>query len=92
LALLAKNSHLDGVVASPHEIGAIRDNCGKDFLIITPGVRPAGAEVGDQKRVMTPGEAVSKGADYVVIGRPITKAEDPVAAARAIAKEIESAL
>ena len=88
LALLAKNSGMDGVVASPHEIGAIRDACGKDFLIITPGVRPLGAAVGDQKRVMTPGEAIAHGADYVVIGRPITAAEDPVAAARAIAAEI----
>jgi len=89
LALLAKNSGLDGVVASPHEIGAIRDNCGTEFLIITPGVRPIGAAVGDQKRVMTPGEAIRKGADYVVIGRPITKADDSVAAARAIAAEID---
>ena len=89
LALLAKNSEMDGVVASPHEIGAIRDACGKDFLVITPGVRPLGAAVGDQKRVMTPGEAVAHGADYVVIGRPITAAEDPVAAARAIAAEID---
>lgn len=88
LALLAKNSGMDGVVASPHEIGAIREACGKDFVIITPGVRPAGADIGDQKRVMTPGMAVSSGADYVVIGRPITKADDPVAAAKAIAKEI----
>jgi len=88
LALLAKNSGMDGVVASPHEIGAIRDACGKDFLIITPGVRPRGAAVGDQKRVMTPGEAIAHGADFVVIGRPITAAEDPVAAARAIAAEM----
>jgi orotidine-5'-phosphate decarboxylase len=88
LALLAKSSGMNGVVASPHEIGAIREACGKDFLIITPGVRPAGADIGDQKRVMTPGMAVSSGADYVVIGRPITKAEDPVAAAKAIAEEI----
>lgn len=88
LALLAKNSGLDGVVASPHEIGAIRDACGTNFLIITPGVRPAGAALGDQKRVMTPGEAVRKGADFVVIGRPITQADDPVAAARTISAEI----
>lgn len=88
LAKLAKEAGLDGVVASPHEIEVIREACGPDFLIITPGVRPAGGELGDQKRVMTPAEAVSKGADYLVIGRPITKADDPKAAARAIAAEI----
>lgn len=90
LALLAKEAGLDGVVASPHEIEPIRAACGSDFLIVTPGVRPIGADIGDQKRVMTPGEAVLKGADYLVIGRPITKAKDPVAAARAIAAEIDS--
>lgn len=89
LAILAKEAGLDGVVASPHEIEPIRTACGSDFLIVTPGVRPIGADIGDQKRVMTPGEAVLKGADYLVIGRPITKAEDPVAAARAIAAEID---
>jgi len=88
LARLAKSAGLDGVVASPQEIEAIRDACGPDFLIVTPGVRPAGAELGDQKRVMTPGEAVRRGADYVVIGRPITAADDPIAAARAISAEI----
>ncbi len=88
LARLAKDSGLDGVVASPHEIELIRAACGPDFIIITPGVRPAGADIGDQKRVMTPAEAVSRGADYLVIGRPITKAEDPAAAARAIAAEL----
>lgn len=90
LALLAKEAGLDGVVASPQEIEPIRAACGPDFLIVTPGVRPIGAEIGDQKRVMTPGETVLKGADYLVIGRPITKAKDPVAAARAIAAEIDS--
>lgn len=87
-AKLAKEAGLDGVVASPHEIELIRKACGDDFMIVTPGVRPAGGEVGDQKRVMTPGEAVKKGADYLVIGRPIIKADDPVAAARVIAEEI----
>ncbi|MDO8589447.1 MAG: orotidine-5'-phosphate decarboxylase [Armatimonadota bacterium] len=90
LALLAKNSSLDGVVASPHEIGAIRDACGSGFLIVTPGVRPAGAAIGDQKRVMTPGEAIRHGADYIVVGRAITASDDPVAAARAIGEEIET--
>ena len=88
LARLAKEAGLDGVVASPHEIELIRAACGPDFLIITPGVRPAGADAGDQKRVMTPREAIEKGADYLVIGRPITKADDPRAAARAIATEM----
>jgi len=88
MAKLAKEAGLDGVVASPHEIELIRAACGPDFLIVTPGVRPAGADIGDQKRVMTPKEAVEKGADYLVIGRPITKADDPKAAAREIAAEI----
>ena len=79
------------MVASPHEIEAIRAACGPDFLIVTPGVRPAGGELGDQKRVMTPAEAVARGADYLVIGRPIIKAEDPRAAARAIAGDIGNA-
>lgn len=84
-AKLARDAGLDGVVASPHEIELIRAACGKDFLIVTPGVRPAGADIGDQKRVMTPGEAVAKGADYLVIGRPIIAAADPKAAAQSIA-------
>ncbi|MGI6295455.1 MAG: orotidine-5'-phosphate decarboxylase [Armatimonadota bacterium] len=85
LAKLAKEAGLDGVVASPHEIELIREACGPRFVIVTPGVRPAGADIGDQKRVMPPAEAVAKGADYLVIGRPITKADDPRAAAQAIA-------
>lgn len=72
LALLAKNAGLDGVVASPQEIKDIRAACGKDFLIVTPGVRPTWAAKGDQKRVTTPREAIENGADYLVIGRPIT--------------------
>lgn len=91
LAKLSRDAGLDGVVASPREIEGIKHACGKDFLVVTPGVRPAGAETGDQKRVLTPGEAIKKGADYIVVGRPITQAEDPAAAARAIAAEIESA-
>jgi len=87
-AKLAREAGLDGVVASPHEIELIRAACGEGFLIVTPGVRPTGADIGDQKRVMTPSEAVSKGADYLVIGRPITGANDPKAAAQAIAEEI----
>ncbi|MGB4598689.1 MAG: orotidine-5'-phosphate decarboxylase [Trichlorobacter sp.] len=88
LARLAKQSGMDGVVASPLEIQAIRAACGPDFLIVTPGVRPAFAAVDDQKRIMTPAEAVQAGADYLVIGRPIAKAADPVQAAELIVDEI----
>lgn len=76
LAKLAKDSGMDGVVASPLEIELIRETCGKDFKILTPGIRPAFAAVNDQKRIATPAEALRKGADYLVIGRPITAAED----------------
>jgi len=79
LASLAKEAGLDGVVASPEEIIAVRKSAGKDFLIVTPGVRPEGSDAGDQKRMATPKEAFQRGADYIVIGRPVTKAKDPVA-------------
>lgn len=75
---------LDGVVCSPHEITLLRAHCGPDFTLVVPGIRPAGSAIGDQKRVMTPKEAIEKGADYIVIGRPISGAPDPAAAARAI--------
>ena len=88
LAVLARESGLDGVVCSPHEIAAVRAACGSEFLIVTPGVRPAGGELGDQKRVMTPKQAVDAGADILVIGRPITSAADPVRAARQIAADL----
>ena len=91
-ARLAKESGLNGVVASPKEIRAIRAECGNDFLIITPGVRPAWAAVNDQKRVMTPREAVEAGASYLVVGRPITGAADPDEAAKRIVKEMEEGL
>jgi orotidine-5'-phosphate decarboxylase len=81
LAQLAQTSGLRGVVASPHEISAIRDACGRDLVILTPGIRPSGADAGDQRRTMTPREAVSAGADYIVVGRPITNAADPRSAA-----------
>lgn len=88
LARLAKASGMDGVVASPLEIELIRAACGPDFLIVTPGVRPSFAAVDDQKRIMAPAEAVAAGADYLVIGRPIAKAPDPVQATASIASEI----
>lgn len=89
LAGLAKDAGMEGVVASPAEIRPIREKMGKDFMIITPGVRPSWAATGDQKRIATPGEAISTGADYIVVGRPITGAEDPAEAARKILKEME---
>lgn len=88
LAMLAKKAGIDGVVASPQEAGIIREACGSDFLVVTPGVRPAFAAADDQKRIMTPGEAVAAGADYLVIGRPISAASDPVKACQAIIDEI----
>jgi orotidine-5'-phosphate decarboxylase len=88
LARLTRDCGLDGVVCSPREITAIRDACGADFTLVVPGIRPAGAAVGDQKRVMTPPEAVDAGADWLVIGRPITAAPDPAAAARDILREL----
>ena len=88
LAKLAQTSGLRGVVASPLEIEPIREACGKDFVILTPGIRPRGSDAGDQQRVMTPGEAVRAGADYIVVGRPITNAADPRSAALAIAEEM----
>jgi orotidine-5'-phosphate decarboxylase len=91
LAALAKSCGLDGVVCSPHEIAALRAECGADFLLVVPGIRPAWAAAGDQKRVMTPAEAALLGADYLVIGRPITAADDPAAAARRIAAEVVAA-
>jgi orotidine-5'-phosphate decarboxylase len=95
LAKLAKRCGLDGVVASPKEVRQIRRGCGRDFLIVVPGIRPAQRSQSrrdDQARVATPAEAIRAGADYLVIGRPITAAADPVAAAREIVEEIASAL
>lgn len=90
-AELAREAGCAGVVASPHEITALRERLPGDFLIVTPGVRPAGAAVGDQKRVMTPREARHAGADLVVVGRPLRDAADPAAAASAIVAELEQA-
>jgi len=92
LAALARESGLDGVVCSPEEVAPIRACCGAEFLLVVPGVRPAGSAAGDQRRVATPGVAIRAGADLLVIGRPILAAPDPVAAARAIASEISEAL
>jgi len=92
LAALAKQSGFDGVVASPKEVDLIRAVCGQDFAIVTPGVRPTFASQDDQKRVMTPADAIAAGADYLVIGRPISAAADPVAAADLILQEMAAAL
>lgn len=88
LARLAHKAGVDGVVASPREVPLIREACGEDFLIVTPGVRPAFAAADDQKRIMTPREAIQSGADYLVIGRPISAAPDPVRAAELIVEEM----
>jgi len=92
LASLARNAGLGGVVASPREVRLIREACGEAFAIVTPGVRPASASLDDQKRVMTPGEAIETGADFLVIGRPISAAPDPVGAAEAILAEMATAI
>jgi orotidine-5'-phosphate decarboxylase len=91
-AQLRREAGFDGVIASGHEAASIREATGDDFLIVTPGIRPAGADVGDQARIKTPARAIAAGADYLVVGRPITQAEDPGAAALAIVEEIEQAL
>lgn len=88
LAHLARASGLDGIVCAPQEAAALRTACGPDFLLVVPGIRPAGAALGDQKRAMGPRAALAAGADYLVIGRPITAAADPAAAARALRDEI----
>jgi orotidine-5'-phosphate decarboxylase len=92
LAQLAKKADLDGVIASAHEAQAIRRACGPDFLIVVPGVRPASAALNDQSRVATPSEAIEAGANYLVVGRPITQAADPRKAALAIAREVAHSL
>jgi orotidine-5'-phosphate decarboxylase len=89
LARLAQSAKLDGVVASPQELELIRKACGDDLLIVTPGIRPAGAARGDQARLATPRAALAAGAGYIVVGRPITEAPDPAAAAAAIVRELE---
>jgi orotidine-5'-phosphate decarboxylase len=90
LATLAKAAGIGGLVASPHEVRALRDQFGSHFTIVTPGVRPAGTNPGDQRRVMTPSEALKAGSDHLVIGRAITAAADPVAALNGILEEMEA--
>lgn len=91
LALLAKDAGLDGVVASPHEISMIKQHCGKDFLVVTPGIRPSWVPPDDQKRTATPKEALKNGADFIVMGRGILKQEDPIKALELISLEILTA-
>lgn len=90
-ARLAKESLLDGIVASSQEAALIRKEMGEDFVIVTPGIRPHGASAGDQKRITTPFDAIKNGSDFLVVGRPIVKAEDPALAAKNILEEIEQA-
>ena len=89
LAKLTKDSGLAGVVCSAEEIALVRKVCGKDFKIIVPGIRPEGSQKDDQKRVMTPKQAISLGADYLVIGRPITQSKDPLSKVKEILKSIQ---
>ena len=91
LALLTREAGMDGVVASPREVADIRAACGRRFVIVTPGIRPAQGNRDDQQRVMTPADAVRAGVDYLVVGRPIIEASDPVAAARVIVADMEQA-
>jgi orotidine-5'-phosphate decarboxylase len=90
-ATQAKEIGIDGLVCSPEEVAAVRALVGKDMALVTPGIRPAGASAGDQKRIMTPAKAIAAGADYLVVGRPVTEASDPKAAAEAIVAEIAQA-
>ncbi len=90
-AIQARNAGMDGLILSPLELAPVRALVGADMLLVSPGVRPSGADIGDQKRVMTPGQAIIASANYLVIGRPITRAPDPWEAAIRIAQEIETA-
>jgi orotidine-5'-phosphate decarboxylase len=90
-AKLAKEAGIDGIVCSAQEVEKIVEACGKDFVTVCPGIRPSTADVGDQKRVVTPSDAINRGAHYLVVGRPITKAENPKESAQQIVNEIENA-
>ena len=92
LASLGKDSGLDGVVCSPLETEAIRSTVGDDFLLVTPGVRPGGSASDDQKRIKTPGDAILGGSSYLVVGRPITAAPDPMQSLEAISAEVDGAI
>ena len=92
LAHLARDAGLDGVVCSAHEIDDIKRVCGREFLAVTPGIRPQWAEAGDQARVATPREALTAGADYLVIGRPITRAPDPAEALQRVVTEMSASV
>ena len=90
-AAQAKEAGVDGLVCAPEEAAALRQIVGPELLLVTPGIRPAGSAIGDQKRIMTPARAVAAGVDYLVVGRPVTEAADPNAAAASIVREIMSA-
>jgi orotidine-5'-phosphate decarboxylase len=90
LAKLAKESGLDGVVCSVKEAALVKKECGKDFIVVTPGIRPQGADRDDQARVATAKDAIRAGADYIVVGRPIIEAKDPKAIVRQIIEEIQA--
>jgi orotidine-5'-phosphate decarboxylase len=90
-AAQAHDIGVDGIVCSAEEAANLREIVGPSMLLVTPGIRPAGAETGDQKRIMTPAEAIAAGANYLVVGRPIVAADDPKAAAEAVVAEITSA-
>src|SRR6185503_18106639 len=92
LASLATTSGLDGVVCSPREASTLRAACGPGFCLVTPGIRPAGSEADDQQRIMTPAGAIAAGATYLVIGRPITRASEPIAALEHIKAEIAATM
>jgi orotidine-5'-phosphate decarboxylase len=92
LARLAKDSGIHGMVCSAEEVGSLRREIGPDALLVVPGIRPSGASVDDQRRIATPGDAISRGSSMLVVGRPITKAADPAAAARAVFDEIDAAM
>jgi len=87
-AKMARDAGLDGVVASAKETGMIKEKLGKDFIVVTPGIRPEWSCAGDQKRTVTPKQAIENGSDYIVVGRPVIQAEDPLAAAKKILEEM----
>jgi orotidine-5'-phosphate decarboxylase len=88
LSQLSQEEGTDGVIASAQEVALIKERCGKEFLVVTPGIRPASSSAHDQKRIATPRDAFQSGADYIVIGRPIIQAKDPVEAAKRLIEEL----